>query len=63
MLVDRLANEGVANKDRDSRHAWELLHEGKLREDCFILATKDWGLWMNSADRRDSGDRSEDDIT
>jgi len=41
MLSDRLANEGVANKDKDSRHAWELLPKGKLREDCFILATKD----------------------
>lgn len=63
MLADRLANEGVANKDRDSRQAWELLPEGKLREDCFTLATKDWDLWMNSADHRDTGDRSEDDIT
>jgi len=58
-----LANEGLANKEKDSWHAWELLPEGKLQEDGFILATKDLDLWMNSADRRDSGDRSEDDIT
>jgi len=41
MLADQLANEGVANKDRDSWYAWELLPKGELREDCFILATKD----------------------
>ena len=50
MLADRLANEGVANKDKDSQHAWESLPKWKLREDCFILATKDWDLWMNNDD-------------
>jgi len=47
MLVDRLANEGVTNRDRDSRHAWESLPTRKLREDCFYLATQDMELWMN----------------
>ena len=30
MLVDRLGNKSVANKERDSQHAWGLLPEGKL---------------------------------
>lgn len=34
MLADRLANEGVTNRDRDSRYAWDSLPLGKLWEDC-----------------------------
>ena len=41
MLVDRLANEGVINKERDTRHVWELLPLGKLLEDCLCQAAKD----------------------
>lgn len=59
MLVDRLANEGVPNKDRDSQHPWEFLPARKLREDCFALANVDWDSWMDSVDPENRG---EDDI-
>lgn len=59
MLADRLANEGVANGDKDSRYPWDLLSARKLREDCVTMANEDWGLWM---DRADTGDRGGEEI-
>lgn len=60
MLADRLANEGVTNRDRDSRYAWDSLPTGKLWEDCLCQVTQDMELWTNKMDRRDLGDRQED---
>eukprot|EP00253_Pinus_taeda_P023064 PITA_23064 len=54
--ADRLANEGVANKDRYSRHPWELVPAGKLQEDCFTSANADWDSWMDSVDLEDKGE-------
>lgn len=39
ILADRLANEGVINRDRDSRYAWDSLPLGKFREDYLCNAT------------------------
>lgn len=44
MLADRLANEGVTNRDKDSRYAWHSLPPGKLWEDCLCNATQDMEL-------------------
>lgn len=60
MLADKLANEGVVNKDKDSRHPWEFLPARQLREDCSTLANADWGSWLKSADteNRDGQDNA-----
>lgn len=61
MLVDPLANEGVTNRDRESRYVWDLLPLGKLWEDCLYEVTWDMELWTNRTDRRDLEDVWEDE--
>lgn len=39
ILVDRLANEGVTNRDKDSRYAWDSLPPRKLWEGCLYQET------------------------
>jgi len=60
MLADHLANEGVINKERDTRHVWEMLPPGKLLEDCLCQAAKDRDRWIDKMDRGGSEDRRED---
>jgi len=60
MLADRLANEGVTNKERDTQHVWELLPLGKLLEDYLCQVAKDRQHWVDRMDRRGSRDRRED---
>lgn len=60
MLEDKLANEGVANKVRDSQHSWDLLPAKKLREDCVMQENLDWDAWMEITKLKDRG---EDKIT
>lgn len=50
MLAYRLVNEGVISKNRDTRHAWEILPSGKLFEDCLYQATKDSDRWNERMD-------------
>lgn len=50
MLADRLANEGVTNKERDAQHVWELLPPGKLLEDYLCQAAKDREQWIDMMD-------------
>lgn len=56
MVADRLANEGVINKERDTRHDWELLPPGKLFEDRLSQAAKDMKQWERwRAEEEDQG--------
>lgn len=59
MLADRLANEGVTNTDRDSRHGWVFLPPSKLREDCLCNPIHDMELWTNREDKRNPEDQRE----
>ena len=62
MVADRLEKEGVINKERDTRHVWELLPLGKLFEDCLCQAAKDieqWERWrVEEEDQGYSGVRN-----
>lgn len=60
MLADCLANEGVINKERDTRHVWVLLPLRKLLEDCLDQAAKDRDQWIDRMDRGGSEDRREE---
>lgn len=57
MLANRLVNEGVTIRDRDSRYAWDVLPPGKLREDCLCQATQDMEPWTNRMDQSDLEDQ------
>lgn len=48
MAADRLVNEGVIKKERDTRYIWELIPPGKLLEDCLGQAAKDMEPWERS---------------